>query len=104
MKKFVAAITLGAFLAIGGFAADKAKIRQKKQQKRIHQGVKTGELTKQEALKLEAKEAKLHRQIRKDRKDRGGLTPKERAQINKKQNKLSKEIYKDKHDKQKRDN
>ena len=104
MRKFLAAITLGAFLAIGGFAADKAKVRQKNQQKRINQGVKSGELTKKEVLKIEAKEAKLHREIRKDRRDGGGLTPKERAKINKKQNKLSKEIYKDKHDKQKRDN
>jgi hypothetical protein len=74
--------------------------RQANQQKRIAKGVKSGELTGKEAVKLERKEAKLAKEIRKDRKDGPGLTPKERAKIEKKQDKLSREIAKEKHDKQ----
>ena len=77
------------------------KKREKAQQKRIKKGVKDGELTNKEAAKLEAKEAELHREIKKDRKDGPGLTPRERAKINRKQDKLSREIYNEKHDAQK---
>lgn len=76
--------------------------RMEKQQKRIKEGVKDGELTKREAVKLEAKEAKLAAEARKDRKDGPGMTAKEKAKINAKQNKLSSEIYQEKHDAQKK--
>ena len=59
-------------------------------------------LERARTLKLEAKEAKLHREIKRDRKDGGGLTLKERAKIDAKQDKLSRQIYKEKHDDQKR--
>jgi hypothetical protein len=75
--------------------------RKDKQQDRVAEGVKDGSLTAKEAAKIEAKEAKLNREIRQDRKDGKGLTPKERAKIEAKQDKMSREIYKEKHDKQK---
>ncbi len=101
MRKLLTLVTLGMFVVSGATFAGQAKKREKRQQQRINQGVKSEELTKKETLKLEKKEAKLHRQIKKDRKDGGGLTAKERVKIDKKQDKLSKQIYKQKHDDQK---
>ena len=102
MRRLCAVVTLGIFLGSGVGFADNIKKREKRQQDRIDQGVKSGELTKKEALKLEKKEAELHRKIKKDRKDGAGLTAKERAKIHQKQNKLSRQIAKQKHDDQKR--
>ncbi len=102
MRKLFAVATLGIFLGSGIGFAENIKKREKRQQDRIDQGVKSGELTKKEALKLEKKEAELHRKIKKDRKDGEGLTAKERAKIRHEQNKLSRQIAKQKHDKQKR--
>ena len=102
MKTRLTAAILGMFLAVSVGFADNIKKREKRQQERINDGVKDGELTKKEALKLEKKEAQLHREIKKDRKDGGGLTKKERAKIHAKQDKLSRQIAKQKHDKQKR--
>ncbi len=77
---------------------------RQRQKERVEAGVESGELTKKEAAKLKAQEAKLHREIKKDRKDGGGLTAKERAKISAKQDRLSRRIAKQKHDKQKRKN
>ncbi len=103
MKRLLTLVTLGMFVVSGATFAEKVKKREKRQQNRIEEGVASGDLTKKETLKLEAKEAKLHREIKRDRKDGGGLTLKERAKIDAKQDKLSKQIYKEKHDDQKRE-
>ena len=102
----VGVVSLGLMAAVG-VAQDpppNIKAREKEQQKRIREGRKTGELTKKETVKLEAKEEKLHEKIQKDRKDGGGLTAKERAKIQKRQNKISKDIYDEKHDAQQKKN
>ncbi len=78
------------------------KQRKEKQQQRIADGVKSGELNGKEAARIERNESKLNKEIRRDRKDGGGLTNKEKAKINRQQNKISKEIYKEKHDGQTR--
>lgn len=103
MRKLLAAFAIGTLLSTGALTSQ-VKKREVRQQKRINQGVRSGELTKKETLKIEAAEAKLHKEIKDDRQDGPGLTPKERAKINKKQKKLSKRIYKQKHDGQKRGN
>jgi len=83
-------------------AADRPAKRQVKQQARINEGVKSGELTKREATKLQVEKAKLHKEIKQDRKDGPGLTPAERAKIEAKQDKLSRDIAREKHDAQTR--
>ena len=98
MRQFLIVLAIAGI----GLAQDRPVERQKNQQQRIKQGVRSGELTSKETVKLEKKEAGLHREIRKDRLDGGGLTPKERAKIEKKQDKLSREIAREKHDNQKR--
>lgn len=90
-----------ALWAAAGYAQDRPAERQKEQQKRIVKGVKSGELTKHEAKEIEAKERKLHREIKKDRADGPGLTAKEKAKIEAQQDAVSADIAKQKHDAQK---
>jgi hypothetical protein len=75
--------------------------REKRQQRRIKQGVKSGELTKKEAVKLEAGQAKTHAMEAKAKSD-GKVTRKERAKLQKQENKTSRKIYRQKHDGQSR--
>jgi hypothetical protein len=75
--------------------------RQAEQQKRIDQGVKSGELTKREAAKLEKGQAKVQRMEDKAKAD-GVVTAKERKQIQHEQDKQSKRIAHEKHDKQRK--
>ena len=102
MKRFVLTMTTAALMfgATGVLLAQEpGRIQQRKenQQERIGKGVQNGSLTARETANLEHKEAKLNREIRRDRVDGGGLTNMERAKINRQQNKLSRQIYKDKH-------
>lgn len=75
--------------------------RDANQQKRIEQGVKSGELTKREAARLKAGEKKIDRMEARAAKD-GTVTAKEKARINRAQNAESRAIYRQKHDAQKR--
>ena len=77
--------------------------RKRYQQRRIAQGVKSGELTPGETAKIEKQEKALNQEERDMRKmDNGHLTKQDRKTLNQQQNHLSKEIYKDKHNKRKR--
>ena len=106
MKRIIIGILSGALLAgtaSMSFADDakEGKIKQRKenQQKRIAQGVKSGELTPRETARIEHNESKINKEVRRDRRANGGnLTNKEKAQVNRQQNKVSKEIYNQKHD------
>ena len=66
-------VSLGAGLALA--AHPNVAERQVNQQKRINQGVRSGELTKPEALKLERNAARIHRSVARDRRDGGVFTP-----------------------------
>ena len=74
--------------------------RQANQEKRIEQGVKSGELTKKEAANLEKREAKLQTDKQKAKAD-GVVTKQERAKLQHEANRDSKAIYRQKHDAQK---
>ena len=77
--------------------AQVVKERQENQQDRIDQGVKSGQLTKKETMKLEAEQAKIQKKKRRYKKSGGTVTPKEKADIMSDQDKASKHIYKEKH-------
>ena len=102
MRRIIIGILSGALLAGTAkmsFADEKIKDRKQNQQKRIANGVKSGELTPHETARIENKESKINKEVRQDRKANGGnLTNKEKAKVNRQQNKVSKEIYKEKHD------
>ncbi|HLK53681.1 MAG TPA: hypothetical protein VKU42_09500, partial [Candidatus Angelobacter sp.] len=79
-------------------ATNEVNARDREQQQRIGQGIKSGSLTAGEAANLENKEAKLNKEEHNDRAANGGkLTAAEKNKINHQQNKVSKQIYKDKH-------
>jgi hypothetical protein len=95
-------------LPVSGFAAAKNAVRPKtpvidqrehNQQERIRQGIKSGELTRRETIRLEQQEAKI-RVNEKFAKADGKVTPAERARLEKELNRTSENIYDQKHDKQ----
>jgi hypothetical protein len=72
--------------------------RQRNQQERIAQGVKSGQLTAGETAHLEGREAAIHKEVHNDRVANGGtLTGAERRQVNRQQNRTSGAIYRKKH-------
>ena len=72
--------------------------RLENQQDRIAQGVQSGQLTPRETARLERKEAKIKREIHRDRVANGGkLTPAQKAKINREENRTSRKIYRAKH-------
>ena len=93
-------VGLGAGLALA--AHPNVGERQINQQKRIRQGVNSGELTPLETARLERNSARIHRSIARDRRDGGSFTPHERAKARKKLNKQSRAINRQKHDRQRR--
>jgi hypothetical protein len=77
-------------------ATPKITKKQVRQQARIKQGVKSGELTRREAAKLEKEQAKIQHD-KKEAKSDGKVTPEERKKIRHEQNKASRDIYRKKH-------
>lgn len=74
--------------------------RQEMQQKRIDQGVQSGELNKREAARLERHQDRVGKMEDKAKAD-GTVTKKERAAIHHAQNNESQRIHRQKHDRQK---
>ena len=70
--------------------------REQNQQKRIDQGVKSGQLTPGEAGKLERQQAKIQQDESRMKSD-GKLTKKERRKLTREQNKASRNISRKKH-------
>ena len=74
--------------------------REANQQKRIDQGVASGQLTQKEADKLNKQQAGIQKQEDKAKAD-GVVTKKERAKLTHRQNKADRAIKRNKHDRQK---
>ena len=102
-KKIVAGMILtSASFTASAQASPAAKISTLENDKdRIHQGVKSGELTKKEAVRLRTQTARVRHEQKEYRED-GVITPAERKDLRKDKKRLSKNIYKQKHDKQDR--
>ena len=102
MKRISSTLIAGAFalaLSVGAAAAAGPQVNQ---QRRIAQGVRSGELTRPEARHLKRNAARVHRSIKRDRLDRGTFTPRERAKARKNLKRQSRAIYRQKHDAQDR--
>ena len=85
--------------SIGAFAQSKTPVvdqRQKNQQERIKEGVKTGEVTRGEARRLEAQQGKIKADEMVAKSD-GKVTNAERRQLKREQNRTSRNIYRKKH-------
>ena len=87
--------------APGNTATPNIDQRRAEQQRRIDQGVKSGELTQREAANLQKGQAKVQRMEDKAKSD-GVVTEKERKKIEHEQDKQSKRIEREKHDRQRR--
>lgn len=100
--KFVTAAVIAAF-ALPVFAQTTSTPgidqRQANQQQRIDQGVKSGQLNKKEAVRLEKGQERIQKMENKAMAD-GKMTKKERAKIEKAQDRESRRIAREKHDKQ----
>jgi hypothetical protein len=72
--------------------------RERNQQERIAQGVKSGQLTAGETAHLEGREAAINKEVHNDRAANGGkLTSAERRQVNRQEDRTSHAIYRKKH-------
>ncbi len=105
MKKaglVVLAIMLAASLAPAQQQDNTPRVdkREARQQKRIDQGVKSGQLTTKEANKLEKEQARVKKNEAKAKAD-GKVTPRERKKLTREQNKASRDIYRLKHNQKK---
>jgi len=110
-KATIGSLLLGGMLLGGGTFAAYKKIpghprvnevnhRRSNQRSRIQQGIKNGNVSKQEAAKLRRQGKAIHQEERTMRKaDNGHLTRADKRALNQQQNKRSREIYNIKHDK-----
>jgi hypothetical protein len=73
-----------------------ANKRQAQQRARIHQGVRTGEVTKHEAMRLHAQQRHIQHTKRVAMLD-GHISPRERMVIQKEQQHANRSIYRAKH-------
>lgn len=71
-------------------------IRQKRQHQRIRQGVKSGELTRAEAINLRNGQKEIREEKREAKAD-GVVTPAEKQEIRQDQRKESRKIFRKKH-------
>jgi len=105
----MATMVMGVLMAGAAAQADGApgvrdprvNARQANQQARIHQGVKSGELTRRETHKVREEQRDV-RQLERAYKSDGKLTAAERRDLHHEQNQASRDIYKQKHDAQDR--
>lgn len=94
----IAGIALGAVPA----AAQNVGTREHRQQGRIYQGARSGQLTRHEAYRLERQQARIDRSAARDRRSGGGLSAAERHRLAYRQDRASAAIYRQKHDGQMR--
>ena len=88
-------------LLMGSIAILEAGIpqRQMRQEGRIYQGVRSGQLTRREFRGLEREQYRIQRDKQRFKSD-GNFTPRERARIQRELNHASRDIYRQKHDSQ----
>jgi predicted transglutaminase-like cysteine proteinase len=103
MRRFIIMmLTVMAMLFLAGFAfaasTDDPGIQKREaiQQKRIDQGVKSGQLTPKETGKLERQQTKIKQDEERMKAD-GKLTPQERRKLKREQNRANRNIYRKKH-------
>jgi tellurite resistance protein len=102
MRSKISTLLAGAVLcaailpATNLFGANNIDKREHREQMRIDQGVRSGELTPKEFNKLENQQARIRVAEARAKAD-GNVTPKEKAHIEKKLNQASREIYRAKH-------
>jgi hypothetical protein len=97
----LAIVALPALAFAQGSVTPNIDKRQAEQQKRIDQGVQSGQLTGREAARLEKGQAKVQRMEDKSKAD-GVVTAQERKRLAHEQDKQGKHIAREKHDRQRK--
>src|SRR5215813_13339890 len=109
MKKQIGMILAAMIFAIGFSIVANAQgyrrnhninAREARQQRRIDQGIVSGELTNNEIRRLEREQERIERTEDRYRESGGGLSPRERLRLERDLNRSSRDIYRQKHDKQ----
>ncbi len=96
--KSLLTLTLAACALASGAEVD---TRQNNQQSRINQGVRSGQLTTREAIRLKQEEVQIHRTVQRQRARNGGtLTPHQRAAADRALDHQNARIAREKHDSQ----
>lgn len=106
MSWLVPALLLGATLTPSIARADKDDHRHQQninarlhhQNTRVEQGERSGSLTNREAQRLEARDARIHRQEARMRQSGGKFTMAERQRLQREMNRTNRGIYAQKHD------
>lgn len=98
MKKLaiLTIMMISLFISVDMAQAGRVGNRQVKQEKRIYQGLKSGELTPKEALRLEREQRRIQKTKQVALKD-SKVTPKEHLRLERQQNKANMHIYRFKH-------
>jgi len=102
IKNLTFLLTLSLLLSLTSFAQSAVNQRQREQQQRIRQGVRSGELTRVEAARLQAEQARIRAAEARARRSGGVFTARERAYIQRELNQSSRHIYRQKNDRQDR--
>ncbi len=101
MKRTIAIILIAAAaaaFATSAFAGTpREERREARQQARIAQGVRSGQLTPRETIRLERGEQRIDRMEARAKANDGRIGPRERARIERAQNRESRQIYRLKH-------
>jgi hypothetical protein len=99
--KTAIAVAVGSLFAGAAFAQSNFSIEQRDRAEdaRIERGIESGQLTRNEAYRLEGERAQIERLERRARAD-GVVTQQERAQITRAQDRLGRDIYRETHDRQ----
>ncbi|HKQ76457.1 MAG TPA: hypothetical protein VJ810_22375 [Blastocatellia bacterium] len=111
MKWFAMAALVAVMISATGLAQGRRRDcrnngineRQRNQQLRIRQGVRSGELTGVEAARLQRRESQIRLNEALARRSGGEFTLRERARIQNQLDRASHGIYRQKHDRQDRD-
>jgi len=104
-KWFFLAVMVIAVLPVMGMAQNRINTineRQRNQHRRIHQGIRSGELTRREAHRLHARQSRIRTREAYARHSGGEFTARERFRIQKQLNQSSRGIFRQKHDRQDR--
>ncbi len=92
-------LTLALILTLGILNADAQTInkRSRHERTRIAQGVRSGELTRGESIRLAKEQRNIRRDVKKARRNDGKVGPRERQHIRREQRKASRHIYRARH-------
>jgi len=98
MKRIAIAVIASVISSSSLFAATPFHNREVSQQKRIAQGIRSGELNVRETVRLENEERALAKERQLMKITGGGLSNAEKIALAQQQNRLSRQIYVQKHD------